>query len=576
MVAYHAERDRELNAQSCIIHVYILILEINSKKCDENRPICGLCSTKQRICEWRSGAENNARSETTRAMFQIAPESSITSASYTPRDSRGTVVVTKFPAAGTSSPLISPVDLDKRSARRKASSNSLMGITVLTSEEIEELDFSYNQELNGLQNTRRFLNNTERIKAATQKLSFNKNELNEIREEERLHTQKKFDKFLSSIEGIDISTLNEFCKVSKEFCLFDVRFNILLDIVLVRASTSPLLLRCLVALGEITIAESECIHILDEIQVICSTPDRMDDAIDLLSACLLLTRGIIFDVQCSNIWYQFLEMSKDIISRFNLLDKIEKIPDEARFLLSYFCRQDLHSSISYSNGTLLNSETYERILSSSHCDLYPPFDCLGPLLPYIAEVIELSKEAQSVYELLKDPKKISNWVYTEKFNTIIRKANKLDERIHLTHPSKNDLRTIKIEEFEIQLSLYELYQFSIQLNLRISVKKLPPVIPENQILLVKLFNLLRFLVHSSVRHSIYYALLISGVVCVLECDRKEILKLLNDFKGIVYSDSNIERIQAIIEESWVKNPGGLQCIDWFQIAEEFGWAMNLN
>ncbi|GME75446.1 unnamed protein product [[Candida] boidinii] len=228
---------------------------------------------------------------------------------------------------------------------------------------------------------------------------------------------------------------------------------------------------------------------------------------------LTLNNCLTTNADVSNMGQLFLEKAKSIIKMSGILEKHnqQNIKPIEIWLLVNILYQDLFSSKTHSDSVSFSLEEYEFIFTHKYLIRIPFQGCLRAIFPLIAEIISRANESNEVYKLFNNKEKINNWMYTEKFNLIISKGTSLDIKIHYRHPVRTDLKSIDIEELELHLSLYELFQFSCHLYLKIFLKRLPPIVPEAQLYVVKLINLLQFLVNTQIRQALAFPFIVTGI-----------------------------------------------------------------
>ncbi|OWB81390.1 hypothetical protein B5S33_g7 [[Candida] boidinii] len=480
--------------------------------------------------------------------------------------------------------------------------NNINNSNFITLEDFKDFNFSENDEEPStilIGNVRRFINNTDIIKRATSKIL--ESTSTRTLSEEDSNNISKLDNFLKSffheLENEEIELFEISCNESRKLFVSYESYEYFLKSIIPMSKQYALILDCMLFWGRIVKDKNYPKSIEDEdsfnieevdkknlIKFILNFPtdkvkgsDGFENRISILTSIFIINSCLTTNADVSNMGELFLEKAKTIIKESGILDKhnLQNIKPIEIWLLVNIFYQDLFSSKTHRDSISFSLEEYEFVFTHKYLIRIPFQGCLRAIFPLIAEIISRANESNEVYKLFNNKEKINNWMYTEKFNLIISKGTSLDIKIHYRHPVRTDLKSIDIEELELHLSLYELSQFSCHLYLKIFLKRLPPIVPEAQLYVVKLINLLQFLVNSQIRQALAFPFIVTGMNCVLKEDREYLLSILQSHKKEYRSKLVLDRVEKIILKSWEQNPDGLHCIDWFEITKEFGWHFNL-
>lgn len=313
-------------------------------------------------------------------------------------------------------------------------------------------------------------------------------------------------------------------------------------------------------------------------------------------------------------WYVFFEKIYRIIKGYGLKNLIQEFGhcNELRWLILNFLYHDVLASRSLKNGTFFKPIEYQELLLnddnfSTSVESYtlkftdadygadPLQGCARPLYLVIGEIIncsvDLAKElerldlleAQSVEEF--STREDLNYIFMN-FNCISLKQQRyelhnkteseftrLDEKIIQSKP--NDIALSYLEndsELELHLTLFETYQLTAQIYLRMLVLHRPPCSSDMQRLLHNLTNCVDILIGSKVQASLCFPLLVAGLQCVSKLDRMIMSKR---FEHMIthFPVMNFELVKKILDELWRRNKTGEKCIDWSTITDDLGWDL---
>ncbi|ODV59922.1 fungal specific transcription factor domain-containing protein ASCRUDRAFT_36949 [Ascoidea rubescens DSM 1968] len=360
--------------------------------------------------------------------------------------------------------------------------------------------------------------------------------------------------------------LEYYCsKLAKSFSIIsDDKSNCFLNVYIPMASNNESILYGLIAWGGKFLNDSLADKYLDK--AINLLEKQYNNFSKIEKKNLLITMAcsmILMDIEITTgdvkRWSKFINICKKLIEiSGGIKNLIETI--EGKFLISNFFYSDILSSITNENGTMLPIEDYnimfnriyENFIEEGEELADPIQSCLKPLFLIMGEIINFSTQ-------------INQFLY-EGYDIKRRIDNNLDDN-NLDDNGFDD----KLEE---NLTLFELFQMTLKLFLKTSLKKHAAILPEIQYLLLKINQLVDILIGSSVKGVLCFPMIIAGINSVLEQDRLEMIKRF-DFLINIYNVGNFKRAKEIVKESWKLNPNGEICLNWYDVANKFNWHLNL-
>ncbi|GMM48028.1 hypothetical protein DAPK24_046260 [Pichia kluyveri] len=266
---------------------------------------------------------------------------------------------------------------------------------------------------------------------------------------------------------------------------------------------------------------------------------------------------------------------------------INKMPGNFRYLLSAcsiegnllaenFAYFDVLASQSNENGTFYPMADYHDLFSQNNSNkiVHDPFQgCIRPIILLIGEIVSMLVEYSSLQISLELPE-------CDKYEVIskmMKQSEVLDKSIRFAKPDLSCLQYLdSSDELESHLTLFEVYQLSSQIYLRQVIRKLPPVVPEIQVLAFNLKEDLKILIEApKLKHSLAFPMLLLGISAVTKTDRKEVIQM---FKKLIQTCgylSSYQKLLFVVQKIWDLNETGSLYIDWFQVTKQLGWRLNL-
>ncbi|KAH3663966.1 hypothetical protein OGAPHI_004680 [Ogataea philodendri] len=315
-----------------------------------------------------------------------------------------------------------------------------------------------------------------------------------------------------------------------------------------------------------------------------------NDKLELVSVYTILCAAEICAGDVKD-WYKYFRKLHEFIvdeSKGNLRALVQLLgrSEDAKWLISNFLYHDVLSSTSHQTGTIFTSEQYCEALdigsssmrlldSGSVCD--PLQGCVRPLYVLLGEIantrtmlVSMEEELEQITDKEEYDKKRLDYL------TLLDLSYKdLDIRIRNTEPHTRSLLFLKNdEELEHHHTLFETYKLSLQIYLRMMIRKTPPALPEIQLLLLELKPCLDIVLNTSVQAALCFPFLVAGCASVTKEDRKEMSGKLHQISS-KFPVKNFERILVVIRKVWKNNNGGWKCVYWFDVAESMGWTLSL-
>lgn len=266
---------------------------------------------------------------------------------------------------------------------------------------------------------------------------------------------------------------------------------------------------------------------------------------------------------------------------------INKMPGNFRYLLSAcsvegnllaenFAYFDVLASQSNENGTFYPMSDYHELFSQNNTTkiVHDPLQgCIRPLILLIGEIVSMLVEFSSLQISLD----LTECDKFEIISNLMKKSDSLDRSIKFSKPDLSSLQYVNSsEELESHLTLFEVYQLSSQIYLKQVIRKLPPVVPEIQVLAYNLKEDLKILIKSeTLKHSLAFPMLLLGITSSSNDDRKEVHKM---FKCLIQTCgylSSYQKLLIVIQKLWDLNDNGSLYVDWFMITKQLGWRLNL-
>ncbi|KAG0687263.1 hypothetical protein C6P40_002576 [Pichia californica] len=266
---------------------------------------------------------------------------------------------------------------------------------------------------------------------------------------------------------------------------------------------------------------------------------------------------------------------------------INKMPGNFRYLLSAcsiegnllaenFAYFDVLASQSNENGTFYPISDYHDLFSQNNTTkiVHDPLQgCIRPVILLIGEIVSMLVEYSSLQISLDLPE-------CDKFeviNKMMKNSEILDKSIRFAKPDLSCLQYLNSsDELESHLTLFEVYQLSAQIYLRQVIRKLPPVVPEIQVLAYNLREDLKFLIKSNkLKNSLAFPMLLLGISSTSTEDRTEVSRM---FKSLIQTCgylSSYQKLLIVVQKIWNLNNNGSLYIDWFRVTKQLGWRLNL-
>lgn len=266
---------------------------------------------------------------------------------------------------------------------------------------------------------------------------------------------------------------------------------------------------------------------------------------------------------------------------------INKMPGNFRYLVSTcsiegnllaenFAYFDVLASQSNENGTFYPMADYYELFNQNNTTkiVHDPLQgCIRPVILLIGEIVSLLVEHNSLQASLD----LSECDKFEIINKMMTKSDMLDESIKFSKPDLSCLQYLdSSSQLEIHLTLFEVYQIASQIYLRQVIRKLPPIVPEIQVLAYNLKKDLRLLLESlELKNSLAFPMLLLGISSTSADDKKEATGMFKRLIQVCGYLSSYQKLFIVVQKIWDLNNNGSLYIDWFRVTKQLGWRLNL-
>lgn len=266
---------------------------------------------------------------------------------------------------------------------------------------------------------------------------------------------------------------------------------------------------------------------------------------------------------------------------------INKMPGNFRYLVSTcsiegnllaenFAYFDVLASQSNENGTFCPMADYYELFNQNNTTkiVHDPLQgCIRPVILLIGEIVSLLVEHNSLQASLD----LSECDKFEIINKMMTKSDMLDESIKFSKPDLSCLQYLdSSSQLEIHLTLFEVYQIASQIYLRQVIRKLPPIVPEIQVLAYNLKKDLRLLLESlELKNSLAFPMLLLGISSTSADDKKEVTGMFKRLIQVCGYLSSYQKLFIVVQKIWDLNNNGSLYIDWFRVTKQLGWRLNL-
>lgn len=291
-------------------------------------------------------------------------------------------------------------------------------------------------------------------------------------------------------------------------------------------------------------------------------------------------------------WYELLQncVSKlkefgtiaDFLKRFNHLN-------EARWIVSNIQYHDVMSSVSLKYGTMIGMDEYSLLFEDENDFSYgvdPLQGCIHPVFLLLGEIMNvnssLRRSRQKIEEALEtlqyDPQAGGNLhqLQGERMQHYIRaskEGSRLMTNINECEPKSNQQCFLDHSDLENHLTLFEAFRNTCKLYVLLYIQETQPRASEVQLILLDTFKLIDLLINCNLRPAIGMVMLICGICCCYPVDRLEMQRKFAKLHAS-YKVVNLDKVRHIVEQSWVANPDGNINIDWPDLCEKIGWKLS--
>ncbi|ODV80801.1 uncharacterized protein CANTADRAFT_88710 [Suhomyces tanzawaensis NRRL Y-17324] len=397
-------------------------------------------------------------------------------------------------------------------------------------------------------------------------------------------------------------------KVSKTICIATDASNYYCKTIVQIAATDKSVLYAIAAWGGLFIEGftptvqaymTRAIELSDKTQLVPGNLGKKELYV-MFSFCIVMMG---FHISAGDVrqWNVLLGKCVKLISELGGLRKMCELyeySNDIKFLCSALLFHDLMSSAAFIKGTALPMGSYleifrdKKLLEMGNYGLDPLQGCIQPLYLLMGEISTVAAELRVKKKVIAEKydqlanKKLAG-VYEssrqeyelklariEYFEDATEQFNILQRKLQNCLPSAVQMELIMHDEkeLELHLTLFDIYMYTSQLCLNSQIKEMTPESFEIQKILVNALNCIDVLIDTKMVASLSLALLVCGVACSTDCDRREMEQRIERVRK-VYPVENVVRIVDVIHQVWAVNDHGKVCVDWAEICRKKGWEL---
>lgn len=303
---------------------------------------------------------------------------------------------------------------------------------------------------------------------------------------------------------------------------------------------------------------------------ILATRDKNDPReLILFLFCYAILMCIEISVGDTDEWSWYLSHSYDLLNSMGGFKVLSNYSHQGKILAQNFAYFDILASQSNENGTYYPVEQYYEVFYMDGADSIDSMQgCIRPLVLILGDVINLIVESKKI---ASDEIDDENW---HLHNDILTRTKELEEKLENASVHASDFKVLSENDLiENHYTMFALYQMVIQLYVKNSLRRLPPLVPEVQLTLRKIHECLDELIDTPLALSLSFPLLIAGISSVKQAERDEVLRKIGYIVD-KHEFDNLIKVLMVLKEVWKVNAGGSLCVDWFKITKRFGWRLN--
>lgn len=233
---------------------------------------------------------------------------------------------------------------------------------------------------------------------------------------------------------------------------------------------------------------------------------------------------------------------------------------EEHWLISNFAYHDLLSSSAAERGTYFPADTYRVIFK----------DPIGVLRGNLNPLLGVSK---SLYQAIGEINLLLAEKPTVLGELLLEKAKAIEAEVSAAKPDPEDLANLSDYELELQLLLFESFQLSSLLYLKLLVYNHNPLSLDSQAMAQDLVRCVDILIDTPMQATLVFPLFMAGLHMVEERDRVRMRGMMETLIE-TYGPWNVVRVKAILERVWAQYPDGDRVVNWRGILTELGWEVN--
>lgn len=284
--------------------------------------------------------------------------------------------------------------------------------------------------------------------------------------------------------------------------------------------------------------------------------------------CYAILMCIEISIGDTDAWSRYLTKSYDLLNEMGGFNVLAGFSYEGKIIAQNFAYFDILASQSNLNGTYYPVEEYNEVFYRGGADTLDSMQgCIRPLVLLLGDVINLIVDSKDIISESAE----QNW---DEVGTMLARATDLERRVERAEVHPSDYRVlVEHDAIDKHLVMFSLYKLVIQVYIKLSIRRFPPVVLEIQLLRRAICKYLLLLIDTPLALALTFPLLIAGVVSVQQKERRLVIAMIDAVVNH-YGFDNIKKVKLVLYEVWKENDNGRHCVDWFEITRKFGWRLN--
>lgn len=286
--------------------------------------------------------------------------------------------------------------------------------------------------------------------------------------------------------------------------------------------------------------------------------------------------------------YKIFEQTSDLIRELGGLKKFAELfhfTNEVRFMISNIQYCDLMHTTSHKKGTIFTVDEYREVYNCSkfiEAELVYGIDNLQgihlPIYVIYMDLINLKVRINNLlYQLqLEEDDTLIIGLKSELFDIYSKEVKYLEVELETTQPNYLLLDTVEEETSRTNyLNVFYLYKATCELYIKLYIMKTTPTSPIIRELFSKVMSGIDSLTHTKYCCVLCLPLLMCGVCAASDSAKKRVHSKIEQLTKLSPVLNN-QKSWKLITKAWDLNPTDEKVIDWADIAEDFGWKLNLS